>query len=84
MVEPINGSPVEGLQQHLRRAGGSRRGCRIAKVRRTAWGSNESLIMTFGMDMRAKTHGGCPTMNAGTRQILHVTEQAPRKVNAAK
>jgi hypothetical protein len=81
MVEPINDSPVEGLQQLLRIGGGSRRSCRIAKVRR-AWGSNKSLIMTFGMDMRAKTHGGYPTMNAGTRQILHVTEQAPKKINS--
>src|SRR5258708_31698198 len=47
-----------------------------------AWGSNKSLIMTFGMGMRAETHGGCPTMNAGTRQILEVAEQAKKKINS--
>src|SRR5258708_10097073 len=47
-----------------------------------AWGCNKSLIMTFGMGMRAETHGGCPTMNAGTRQILEVAEQAKKKINS--
>src|SRR5260370_33414485 len=32
--------------------------------------------------MRAETPGGHPTMNAGTRQILRVAEQAPRKSNS--
>jgi hypothetical protein len=35
LVETLNGSPVEGLQQYLRIGGGSKRRCRIAKVRRT-------------------------------------------------
>src|ERR1700674_1449052 len=38
--------------------------------------------MTFGMTIRGKTRGGCPTMNAGTRQILHEAEQAPKKINS--
>jgi DNA-binding NarL/FixJ family response regulator len=47
-----------------------------------AWGSNESLIMTLGMGMRAETDGGCPTMSLGTRQILQVAEQEQKKINS--
>jgi DNA-binding NarL/FixJ family response regulator len=47
-----------------------------------AWGSKETLIMTLGMGMRAETHGGCPTMSVGTRQVLQVAEQAQRKINS--
>ena len=47
-----------------------------------AWGSNKSAITTIGAGMRAETPGGHPTMNAGTRQILRVAEQAPRKSNS--
>jgi two-component system NarL family response regulator len=46
-----------------------------------AWGSNESLIMTLGMGMRAETERGCPTMSVGTRQVLQVTELAQKKIN---
>src|ERR1700687_799310 len=47
-----------------------------------AWGSSKSLIMMFGISIRAETHGGCPTMNAGTRQILQAAEQAQKKINS--
>jgi hypothetical protein len=51
-----------------------------------AWGSNKSLIMTVDICMRAKIYGGCPTMSAGTRQILQInstdTQQVPPKKDA--
>src|SRR5260370_30091314 len=62
--------------------GGRRHGCKIAAVRCNAWGSNKSLIMTFGMGMRAETHGGCPKMNAGTRQSLQAEEQTEVKIHS--
>ena len=52
------------------------------KGERYACGSNRSLVMTFGMGMRAETHGGCSTMNAGTRQTLQVAEQAEKKIHS--
>src|SRR5258708_24051495 len=62
--------------------GGRRRGCKIAAIRCNAWGSNKSLIMTFGIGMRAETHGGCPKMNVGTRQSLQVEEQTEIKIHS--
>src|SRR5260370_12152753 len=62
--------------------GGRRRGCKIAAVRRNAWSSNITLIMTFGIGMRAETHGGCPKMNAGTRQSLQVEERAEKNIHS--
>ncbi len=47
-----------------------------------AWGSSKSLIIMFGISISAETHGGCPTMNAGTRQILQAAEQAKKKINS--
>src|SRR5260370_34787858 len=47
-----------------------------------AWGSNKSLIMTFGIGMRAETHGGCPKMNACTRQSLQVEERAEKNIHS--
>src|SRR5258706_6054249 len=47
-----------------------------------AWGSIKSLIIMFGISISAETHGGCPTMNAGTRQILQAAEQAKKKINS--
>ena len=44
-----------------------------------AWGSSKSLIVMFGISISAETHGGRPTMNAGTRQILQAAEQAQKK-----
>jgi DNA-binding NarL/FixJ family response regulator len=41
-----------------------------------AWGANQSLIKTLGI--RTEIHGGYPTMNAGTRQVLEVAEQTQR------
>src|SRR5260370_23389538 len=35
--------------------------------------------MTACLGMRAPTHGGSPTMNTGTRQILQVAEPAPKR-----
>src|SRR5258708_16871477 len=35
--------------------------------------------MTLAMAMKAQTDGGCPTMGAGTRQVLRVGEQAQKK-----
>jgi hypothetical protein len=37
--------------------------------------------MTLAMGMRAETHGGCPTMSVGTRQILQVAEPPQKKIN---
>src|SRR6266849_5320008 len=45
-----------------------------------AWGSHNSLIMTLGM--RAETHGGCPTMNTGARQVLQGAEQAQKRIHS--
>src|SRR5258708_23701300 len=45
-----------------------------------AWGSNKSMIMTFGIGMRAETRGGCPKMNACTRQSLQVEERAEKNI----
>src|SRR5260370_40181690 len=47
-----------------------------------AWGSNKSLIMTFGIGMRAETHGGWPKMNACTRQSLQVEERAEKNIHS--
>jgi DNA-binding NarL/FixJ family response regulator len=47
-----------------------------------AWGSNKPLIMTFGIGMRAETHGGCPKMNACTRQSLQVEERAEKNIHS--
>src|SRR5258708_33785906 len=47
-----------------------------------AWGSSKSLIIMLGISISAETHGGCPTMNAGTRQILQAAEQAKKKINS--
>ncbi len=44
-----------------------------------AWGSSKSLIIMLGISISAETHGGCPTMNAGTRQILQAAEQAKKR-----
>src|SRR5260370_1040612 len=38
--------------------------------------------MTLAMGMRAETDGGCPTMGAGTRQVLQVAEQTQKKSNS--
>src|SRR5439155_1628257 len=35
--------------------------------------------MTAGIGVRARTHGGCPTMNAGTQQIVQEAESAQKK-----
>jgi hypothetical protein len=35
-----------------------------------AWAVNEPLVKTLGI--RTKIHGGYPTMNAGTRQVLEI------------
>jgi len=47
-----------------------------------AWDSKKSLIMTADLGMGAETHGGCPTMNAGARQILQVAEQAQKRIHS--
>src|SRR6266851_9498232 len=47
-----------------------------------AWDSKKSLIMTAGLGMGAETHGGCPTMGAGTRQILQLAEQAQKRIHS--
>jgi hypothetical protein len=47
-----------------------------------AWDSKKSLIMRSGWSMRAETHGGCPTMNAGTRPALQAAEQAQKKTHS--
>ncbi len=44
-----------------------------------AWGSSKSLIVMFGISISAETHGGRPTMNAGTRQILQAAEQEQKR-----
>src|SRR2546423_1462072 len=38
--------------------------------------------MTAAIGMRARTHGGCPTMDAGTQQILHEAEAAPKGIHS--
>jgi len=48
-------------------------------IEANAWGSSKSLIMTAGIGVRARTHGGCPTMNAGTQQIVQEAESAQKK-----
>src|SRR2546430_1548374 len=35
--------------------------------------------MTAGIGVRARTHGGCPTMNAGTQQIVEEAVSAKKK-----
>src|SRR6266481_523677 len=57
-------------------------GCKIAPVRGTRWGSKKSQIMTADTGMRADTRGGQPTMNAGTRQILQLAEQAQKRIHS--
>src|SRR5260370_28090752 len=47
-----------------------------------AWGLNKSLIMMFGIGMRAETNGGCPKMNVGTRQSLQVEEQTEINIHS--
>jgi hypothetical protein len=47
-----------------------------------AWGSNKSLIMKQGLGVKAEDQGGCPTMSAGTRQILQLAEQAQKRVHS--
>jgi DNA-binding NarL/FixJ family response regulator len=48
-------------------------------IEANSWGSSKSLIMTAAIGMRARTHGGCPTMNTGKQQILQETEPAPKR-----
>jgi two-component system, NarL family, nitrate/nitrite response regulator NarL len=38
--------------------------------------------MTVDMGMRAETHGGCPTVNTGTRQVLREAEQAQKRIHS--
>src|SRR5712692_119664 len=61
-----------------------RRKARLQNCRseENAWDSKKSLIMTVGLGMRAETHGGFPTMNAGTRQVLQVGEQAQKRIHS--
>jgi DNA-binding NarL/FixJ family response regulator len=47
-----------------------------------AWGSNKSLIMKQGLGVKAEDQGGCPTMSAGTRQILQLAEQAQKRIHS--
>jgi hypothetical protein len=46
-----------------------------------AWGANKPLIKT--LVMRTEIHGGYPTMNAGTRQVLEVAEQTRKRINSS-
>src|SRR6266436_709330 len=70
---------LRGVRAEGRNGRKGRHGCKIASLRSTRGAPTSSLIMTAGIGMRAQTHGGCPTMNAGRQQVLQVAEPASKK-----